>query len=404
MNCRFCKTLLKNVFIDLSNSPPSNSYLTLKQLNEPELFYPLRVHICHECKLVQVDGHKKENDIFNKDYLYFSSYSTSWLSHAKQYAMMITDRLSLNESSLVTEIASNDGYLLQYFNESNICLGIEPASSTAKIAKEKGIKVIEDFFSSSLAKGLNKSDLIIGNNVIAHVPDIDDFVKGLKIALKEYGSITIEFPHILNIINKNQFDTIYHEHFSYLSFYTVQKIFKTHNLELYDVEKLSTHGGSIRIYAKHISNKKLKISKNIEDLLNEEREFGLLDMDVYKSFQKKADKVKYDFIEFLIRAKKGNKKVIAYGAAAKGNTLLNYAGIKSDLVKFVADKSPYKQGKYLPASHIPIVNESNIKDFKPDYILIFPWNIKDEIMEQLSYVKKWGCEFVIAIPSLEVLS
>lgn len=405
MNCRFCKTKLSNIFIDLVNSPTSNSYLTSKQLNESEVFYPLKLYVCDKCKLVQTDEYKKPNTIFNKDYAYFSSYSTSWLSHAKEYVSMITYKLSLNENSLVTEIGSNDGYLLQYFNEKNIsCLGIEPTSNTAKIAKEKGINTLEVFFGTTLAKDLKKSDLILGNNVIAHVPDINDFVQGLKIALKKNGTITIEFPHFLNIINENQFDTIYHEHFSYFSLYTIKAIFQTHNLSLYNVEKLTTHGGSLRIYATHIENKENKVSNSIENVLNEEKEFGLLGIDIYRGFQEKVDKVKYDFIEFLIQAKKDNKKVIAYGAAAKGNTLLSYAGIKNDLIKFVVDKSPYKKGKYLPASHIPIVDEINIKDFKPDYILIFPWNIKDEIIEQLNYVKQWGCKFVIAIPTLKILN
>ena len=403
MNCRFCKAELSDVFVDLINSPASNSYLSQTELNEPEIFYPLKTYVCHNCKLVQIDEYKKSDDIFDKDYAYFSSYSTSWLEHAKEYVENITKKLSLTENSKVTEIASNDGYLLQYFKEKNIpCLGVEPTSSTAKVAREKGIEVLEEFFGSKLAKTLEKSDLILGNNVLAHVPDINDFVDGLKIALKESGTVTMEFPHLLNIIKENQFDTIYHEHFSYLSFYTVQKIFKHNGLILYDVEKLSTHGGSLRIYATHEENQNIEIGSNVESMLDEEKAFGLFDKEIYKGFQDKANKVKYDLLNFLLNAKKENKKVVAYGAAAKGNTLLNYSGVKNDLIEFVVDKSPHKQNKYLPASHIPIVSEEKISEIKPEYILILPWNIKDEIMEQLNYVKEWNCKFVVAVPILHI--
>jgi len=404
MNCRFCETELTDVFIDMVNSPASNSYLSQIELNEPEVFYPLKTYICQSCKLVQIDEYKNLDDIFDKDYAYFSSFSTSWLSHARNYVEKITNKLSLNTNSLVTEIASNDGYLLQYFKENKIpCIGVEPTASTAKVAKEKGINVIEDFFGAKLARTLKKSDLILGNNVLAHVPDINDFVNGLKIALKENGTITMEFPHLLNIIKENQFDTIYHEHFSYFSFCTVKQIFESQGLKLYDVEKLTTHGGSLRIYATHLENSNIPISDNIDSLLCEEDQFGLLGMDVYKNFQEKADNVKYDLLNFLIKAKRDNKKVVAYGAAAKGNTLLNYAGVKNDLIEYVVDKSPHKQGKYLPASHIAVVSEKNIKKTKPDFILILPWNIKDEVMEQLSYVKEWDCNFVVAVPKLKII-
>lgn len=403
MNCRFCKTELKDIFVDLVNAPASNSYLTKEQLGEPEVFYPLKIFVCQQCKLVQIDEYKKSDDIFDKDYAYFSSYSTSWLAHAKNYVEMISKNLSLNKNSLVTEIASNDGYLLQYFKEKDIpCIGIEPTMSTAEVAREKGIDVIEDFFGTALAHKLQKSDLILGNNVLAHVPDINDFVKGLKIALKDEGTITMEFPHLLNIIKENQFDTIYHEHFSYLSLYTVKQIFEQQELSIYNVEKLITHGGSLRIYAKHMKNNSINIYDNVLEMLDEEKRFGLLDMNIYKNFQERANKVKYDLIEFLLQAKKENKKVVAYGAAAKGNTLLNYAGVKNDLIEFVVDKSPYKRGKYLPASHIQIVNEEKIIESKPDYILILPWNIKGEIMSQLVYVKKWNCKFIVAVPKLSV--
>jgi len=404
MNCRFCKETLNDVFVDLINSPTSNSYLTQSQLDEPEVFYPLKIYVCQKCKLVQIDEYKKSNDIFDKDYAYFSSYSTGWLRHAKTYVEMIIQKLSLNSSSMVTEIASNDGYLLQYFIQKKIsCIGVEPTESTAKVAREKGIKVIEDFFGTSLGKTLVKSDLILGNNVLAHVPDINDFVSGLKLALKEKGTITMEFPHLLNMIKENQFDTIYHEHFSYLSFYTVQKIFEAQGLKLYDVEQLATHGGSLRIYATHLENESCSVTQNIQNLLEEEKKFGLFDMKIYQNFQEKADKVKYDLIEFLIQKKREGKKVVAYGAAAKGNTLLNYAGIKNDLIEFVVDKSPHKQNKFLPASHVPIVDEEKIAQVKPDYILILPWNIKDEVVEQLEYVKEWECQFIVAVPELMVI-
>lgn len=404
MKCRFCNTKLADTFVDLINSPPSNSFLTKEQLDEPEVFYPLKIYVCEKCKLVQIDEYKKSDNIFNEDYVYFSSFSTSWLNHSKNYVDMIINRLKLDSNSLVLEIASNDGYLLQYFKEKGIpSIGIEPTLSTAKIAKEKGIKVIEEFFCTELSKKLQKSDLILGNNVLAHVPDINDFVRGLKIALKDNGTITMEFPHILNLIQENQFDTIYHEHFSYFSLYTVEKIFNKQQLKIYDVERLETHGGSLRIYATHLENKNIEISENVTNLIQKEKEFGLLELEIYKKFQTQADKVKYDLLEFLLETKKRDKRVIAYGAAAKGNTLLNYAGIKSDLIEFIIDKSPHKQNKFLPASHIQVVDESKIKEFKPDYILILPWNIKDEIILQLDYVKEWGCQFVIAVPKLEIL-
>ncbi|QUX90636.1 SAM-dependent methyltransferase [Marinomonas sp. A3A] len=402
MKCRFCNTPLDLVFADLVNSPPSNSFLTENELNEPEVFYPLKTYVCDECKLVQIDEYKKSDDIFSSNYVYFSSFSNSWLEHAKKYVEDISTKLDLKPTSFVTEIASNDGYLLQYFKEKNIpCLGIEPTSSTAAVAKGKGIDVVEDFFGSKLALNLKKSDLILGNNVLAHVPDINDFVRALKIALKDSGTITMEFPHLMNLIKDNQFDTIYHEHFSYLSLCTVKQIFEAQDLKLYDVEKLSTHGGSLRIYATHSDNTSLKEVENISSILEEERNFGLLDINVYKEFQERANKVKCDLVEFLLKAKKENKKVVAYGAAAKGNTLLNYAGVKADLIEFVVDKSPYKQGLYLPGSHIPVVSEEVLRNSLPDYVLILPWNIKDEVVTQLDYLRVNGCQFVVAVPSLE---
>ncbi|MGD0785816.1 MAG: class I SAM-dependent methyltransferase [Sedimentisphaerales bacterium] len=405
--CRFCNNELKNEFIDLVNAPPSNSYLTKEQLNEPEIYFPLKVFVCEKCWLVQVDEYKKSSEIFDKNYAYFSSYSSSWLKHSENYVDMISDRLKLDKKSLVIEVASNDGYLLQYFLPKRIpCIGIEPAANTAKVAEKKGIHTIEDFFSVKLAKQLanegKTADLILGNNVLAHTPDINDFVEGLRIALKPEGTITMEFPHLLNLIKFNQFDTIYHEHFSYLSLLAVGKIFEAHYLVIYDVEELPTHGGSLRIYARHKSNTELKISSSVSNVLKKENDFGLNNLDIYLCFQKKTDQIKYAFLEFLIQQKKSGKKVAAYGAAAKGNTLLNYCGIKNDMIKFVVDKSPHKQNKYLPGSHIPIVSEDMLKTERPDYTIILPWNIKDEIIEQLRYIRSWDGHFVVAIPKVEI--
>jgi hypothetical protein len=408
MKCRFCSNELKLEFIDLVNSPPSNSNLTKKELDEPETFYPLKLFICKKCFLVQVDEYKKSDEIFNQKYAYFSSFSKTWLDHSKRYVELVKNEFQLEGDSFVVEIASNDGYLLQYFKELDIpCLGIEPSSNTAAIAKDKGIDVIEDYFGARLAKKLSqqnkKPDLLLGNNVIAHVPDINDFVEGLKIYLKQNGVITMEFPHLMQLIDNNQFDTIYHEHFSYFSFLTVKLIFEAHDLEIFNVDELPTHGGSLRIYAKHKEDNSKKISKNVEKMINIEISKGIHTTAYYHNFQDKADKIKIDFLKFLIDQKNKFKKVIAYGAAAKGNTLLNYCGIKNDLIGFVVDMSPHKQGKFLPGSHIPIVKEEEIKKAKPDYIIILPWNIKDEIMNQLSYVKEWGCKFVVPIPEVMIL-
>lgn len=404
MKCRCCDNELKHVFIDLVNTPASNSFLDKDQLNEPEVYYPLKLFVCEECFLVQIDEYKKSEEIFDKNYVYFSSFSTSWLNHAKRYVSMIIDRLGLDQNAQVMEIASNDGYLLQYFKEKNIpCIGIEPTNSTAEVAREKGIKVIEDFFSLELSKGLNKADLILGNNVLAHVPNLNDFVAGLKVALKKNGTINMEFPHIQRLIEENQFDTIYHEHFSYFSLYTIIKIFKQNGLDIYDVEQLPTHGGSLRIYAKHVADTSKIISKNISKVLESEKIDNLHTIYGYKNFQNKVDTIKYSSLKFLIEAKQNRKKVVAYGAAAKGNTFLNYCGVKKDLVEFVVDKSPYKQNTFLPASHIPVVNESKLVELKPHYIIILPWNIKNEIINQLDYVREWNCKFVIMIPEIKII-
>ncbi|HEV3223248.1 MAG TPA: class I SAM-dependent methyltransferase [Puia sp.] len=408
MQCRFCKTPLHHEFINLGNAPASNSFLTAEQLNEPEVFYPLRVFVCDNCFLVQIDEYKKSDAIFSNEYVYFSSYSTSWLAHAKDYVDMVEKRFSLNNNSLAVEIASNDGYLLQYFAEKNVpVLGIEPTTNTAAVAKKKGIETITEFFGTRLAKSLasegRKADLLLGNNVLAHVPDILDFVAGMKIILKEDGVITMEFPHLLKLIENNQFDTIYHEHFSYLSFYTTQKIFESQGLTIFDVEEIPTHGGSLRIFAKHIENKSLPVSENVKDLMQKEKKEGILNIDSYKNFQAKAQCIKLEFLSFLIQAKKEGKKVAAYGAAAKGNTLLNYCGVKNDLINYVVDMNPHKQGKYLPASHIPVYSEKILKQNKPDYVIVLPWNLKAEITNQLRYIKVWRSSFVTVIPSLEII-
>ena len=408
MNCRYCKNKLTHEFADLGFSPPSNSFLTKEQLNAPETFYPLKIMVCEKCFLVQIDEFAKHDEIFSSDYAYFSSFSTSWLAHVKAYTEMMVKRFGFNEQSQVIEIASNDGYLLQYFKAQNVpVLGIEPTANTAAAAKEKGIDSVVDFFGVRLATKLaaenKKADLLLGNNVLAHVPDINDFAGGLKILLKENGVITFEFPHLLQLIDKNQFDTVYHEHFSYLSLIAVKQIFESQGLQLFDVEEVTTHGGSLRIFAKHKEDNTKEVSDRVLKMLNKEKDFGLEDLAVYENFQQKAEKVKNDFTEFLVHAKKEGKKTAAYGAAAKGNTLLNFAGTKKDLLSFVVDASPHKQNKFLPGVHIPVFSEEKIKAEKPDYIVILPWNLKEEIANQLAYIKDWGGKFVVAVPELAVL-
>lgn len=407
MICRFCNNPLDKVFIDLTNSPASNSFLTKENLNDPETFFPLKVFVCDQCRLVQVDEYKKSDAIFNSEYVYFSSFSTSWLAHCKDYSDLMVKKFNFNSSSLVVEIASNDGYLLQYFKEKKIpVLGIEPTKNTAEVAIGKEIPTVTEFFGTNLAKQLmadgTKADLLLGNNVLAHVPDILDFVGGMKILLSDHGVITMEFPHLIQLIDNNQFDTIYHEHFSYLSFYTVKQIFEANSLEMFDVEEIPTHGGSLRIYAKHSNDHTKDISSNVEALINKEIVKGILSDSYYTGFQRKAETIKFDLLLFLLEQKRNGKKVAAYGAAAKGNTLLNFCGVKSDLIDFVVDANPHKQNKYLPASHIPVVNESYLKFEKPDYVIILPWNIKDEIMNQLKYIKTWNAKFVLLIPTFEI--
>lgn len=408
MNCRFCNHKLSHVFVDLKESPPSNSFLEKQHLNQVEPKFPLKIFVCDNCYLVQVDEYKKAEEIFSNEYVYFSSFSKSWLEHARRYVDKMTHEFGLNSNSLVIEIASNDGYLLQYFKEKSIpVLGVEPTGNTAKVAIEKGVDTRIDFFGVKLANDLvkegRKADLLLGNNVLAHVPDINDFVGGMKIVLKPTGVITMEFPHLLQLVANNQFDTIYHEHFSYLSFTTVKSIFEKHGLELFNVEELPTHGGSLRIYAKHKDDKSKTISDAVNLLLNKEREAGISTVDYYRGFQEKTDKVKADFLNFLSNCKAQKKSVVGYGAAAKGNTLLNYCEVGNELISFVVDASPHKQGKYLPGSKIPVVAEQMIRETKPDYVIIFPWNIKDEIMNQLSYIRDWNAKFVVAIPELKIL-
>ncbi len=408
MNCRFCHTPLSDIFIDLGNAPASNSFLTEKQLHEPELFMPLKVFVCSSCHLVQTADYKRPDSIFDETYVYFSSYSKSWLEHARRYVETMTARFNLTPASSVVELASNDGYLLQYFLEKRIpALGIEPTANTAQVAIDKGIETIIDFFgirlATELAKKGRRADLLLGNNVLAHVPDIGDFVGGMKILLKQTGTITMEFPHLMRLVESNQFDTIYHEHFSYLSLYSVQKVFEAHGLALFDVEELPTHGGSLRIFAKHQEDGTKAVSGNVAALLKRETDLGMNTLAYYRGFQQRALKAKLELLEFLVTEKKAGKVVAAYGAAAKGNTLLNYCGIKSDLITCVADANPNKQGKFLPGSHIPVVDETGLKALHPDFVIIFPWNLTEEIVRQLDYMKTWGCRFVIPIPSLRIL-
>ncbi len=406
MNCRHCKQELTHVFCDLQTCPPSNAMVKPEQINYPETYFPLKVFVCEKCWLVQVDELEKADAIFNSEYTYFSSYSTTWLQHAKEYADYMTTRFGFNNNSLVVEVASNDGYLLQYFKEKNIpVIGVEPTANTAKVSIEKGIENIVDFFGSSLAENRlkGKADLVLGNNVLAHVPDINDFVKGVKIALNPTGVNTFEFPHLLRLVAQNQFDTIYHEHFSYLSLTNLIAVFEKQGLEIFDLQELSTHGGSLRIFSKHKDDHSKAIEPTVAAMLKKEAEAGINTIGYYQNFQAKVDQIKYDFISFLIEQKKAGKKVIGYGAAAKGNTLLNYCGIKgNDLIEFVVDASPYKQNKLLPGSRIPVLSKEAITDAKPDYIIIFPWNLKDEIAAQLDYVRAWGAKFVIAIPELKI--
>ena len=407
MKCRHCKAELTFPLVDLGSAPPSNAYLTEKTLKSPEKWFPLKVLVCTECWLVQTEDYAGAEELFDADYAYFSSFSTSWLKHAEQYVANMVIRFGLNENSHVVEVAANDGYLLKYVKEKSIpCLGIEPTASTAIAAREKGIEIVEEFFGVKLAKKLasqgKQADLTVANNVLAHVPDVNDFVAGFAHLLKPNGVATFEFPHLLNLVLKNQFDTIYHEHYSYLSLIAVKIIFEANGLSVFDVEELPTHGGSLRVYAQRSDIGKNKVSKNVEELLSRELSAGMNELAFYLNFQTRADKVKNDLLNFLLEAKSKGKSVVGYGAAAKGNTLLNYAGVRPDLLPFVVDLNPAKQGKFLPGCRIRVVSENELNQTKPDYVIILPWNLRAEITNQLGYIRDWGGKFVTVVPDLAV--
>ena len=407
-NCRFCNSELEHTFVDLGMSPLSNSYISPASLQKMEPFYPLHAFVCGQCFLVQLNEFESPENIFS-DYAYFSSYSKSWLEHARKYVEMMVDRFGFNTESQVIEVASNDGYLLQYFKDRDVpVLGIEPAANVAKVATEAGIPTITRFFGVQTATDLSNNgqygDLILGNNVVAHVPDLNDFVKGLKILLNEKGVITLEFPHLQRLIEDTQFDTIYHEHFSYFSFTTIDRVFTSHGLTLFDVDELHTHGGSLRIYARHSEDNSKPVSDNVSTLVNREIEAGFTEINFYLTFEDKVKKTKRDLLEFLIQARRDNKSIVGYGAAAKGNTLLNYCGIRTDFIDYVVDRSPHKQNHFLPGTHIPIHSPEKVAETKPDYLLILPWNLKEEIMEQMQHVREWGCKFVTFIPGVDVAS
>ena len=405
--CRFCASLLNHIFADLGAAPLSNSYLVPEALSRMEPFFPLKVFVCENCKLVQLPEHQSPDAIFS-DYAYFSSFSDSWLEHARHYADHITEYSGLGKESYVVEVASNDGYLLKYFKEKGIpILGIEPARNVAEVAQAAGIPTIVRFFGEETARWLTDSgyhaDLLMGNNVLGHVPDINDFVKGVQILLKPNGTATFEFPHLLQLMQQNQFDTIYHEHFSYFSFLAAEKIFAAHGLTLFDVEELSTHGGSLRIYARHAADNMRAVSARVEDLKQRERDYGFEHMETYAAFGAQVEETKWKLLEFLIGARREGKTVVGYGAPAKGNTLLNYCGIRSDFIEYTVDRSPHKQGRFLPGSRLPIFHPDKIAQTKPDYLLILPWNLREEIIGQMSFVREWGCRFVVPIPQVEVI-
>jgi 2-polyprenyl-3-methyl-5-hydroxy-6-metoxy-1,4-benzoquinol methylase len=404
--CRFCSSDLQILFADLGMSPLANSYLKPEQLNMMEPFYPLRVFVCERCLLVQAQEFETPEHIFS-DYAYFSSYSDSWLEHARSYSQMMVRRMGLNNQSRVLEIASNDGYLLQYFVKQGIpVLGIEPAANVAEVAIAKGVPTRVGFFGTAMAKELvsegNGADLVIGNNVLAHVPGLNEFVEGLKIVLRPQSVITMEFPHLMRLVAENQFDTIYHEHLSYFSFLVVEQIFACHGLVLFDVDELTTHGGSLRIYARHASDTSKPVSAKVEDVKRREQRAGFGSLETYLSFSERIKETKRKLLEFLISAKQGNASVVGYGAPAKGNTLLNYCGIRSDFIDYTVDRSPHKQGRFLPGTHIPIYHPDKIRETRPAFVLVLPWNLVDEIMEQMSYVRDWGGRFVVPIPEVKV--
>ncbi len=407
MKCRHCDSTLEHTFLDLGFAPPSNAYLTFEDLAKPEKYYPLKIKVCAQCWLVQTEDYTQADELFSSDYAYFSSTSSGWLIHAASYAEQIIRKLNLTKDSLVIEVASNDGYLLKNFVAAGIpCLGIEPTASTAATAEKLGIPVMREFFGEQIGKQLatsgKQADLIAGNNVYAHVPDINDFTRGLKVALKPGGTITLEFPHLMRLIEHTQFDTVYHEHFSYLSLYTVDRIFKAAGLRVWDIEELPTHGGSLRVYGCHDGDSRVP-THAVNVVLEEEAQRGLQTLATYQYFQAKADKVKDDLLAFLIEQKRVGRRVVAYGAAAKGNTLLNYAGVKPDLVPFVCDAAVAKQGKFMPGSHIPILAPAALDNQCPDYMMILPWNIAAEVKQQNTRLAELGTKFVTAVPKLEIV-
>ena len=407
MKCRHCHAELTLPLIDLGAAPPSNAYLTKQALHAPEKYSPLRVLVCTDCWLTQTEDYAEAVELFSADYAYFSSYSTTWLKHAEKYVVDMMQCFGLNAYSHIVEVAANDGYLLQYAKAQGIpCLGIEPATSTADAARAKGIEIVEAFFGAKLAQQLaaqdKQADLIAANNVLAHVPDINDFVGGFSVLLKSRGVATFEFPHLLRLVSENQFDTIYHEHYSYLSLTAVKRIFEHNGLSVFDVEELIPHGGSLRVYAQRKDSGVRKISQNVTELLARETAAGMITPTFYVGFQDKADQVKNDFLTFLIEAKRAGKTVAGYGAAAKGNTLLNYAGVRPDLLSYVVDRNPVKQDKFLPGCRIPIVAEAHLVQARPDYVVILPWNLRAEVVEQLAYIREWDGQFVTAIPALKV--
>jgi SAM-dependent methyltransferase len=405
--CRFCGSPLEHTFVDLGVSPLANSYLTEEQLNQMEPFFPLKAFVCGSCFLVQVPAYESPERIFG-EYAYFSSYSESWLDHARNYTDMMLERYPVGIGSLVIEIASNDGYLLRYFRERGINVqGIEPAKNVAVAAQKAGIPTLVEFFGTELAKRLvregKKAELLIGNNVLAHVPDLNDFVAGMKTVLAPSGIITMEFPHVMRLIDENQFDTIYHEHFSYFSLNTVEKVFSSHGLVLFDVEELPTHGGSLRIYSRNAEDASKPVNARVTDLMAREQAYGLKDLDFYRSYGSRVKEKKQGILEFMIRLKREGKTIAGYGAPAKGNTLLNYCGIRTDFVDYTVDRNPHKQGCYLPGSQIPILSPEKVRETKPDYLLILPWNLKEEIMGQMGHIREWGGRFAVLIPEIEVL-
>jgi SAM-dependent methyltransferase len=406
MKCRHCSTELIDTFVDLGFSPPSNAYLRREDLIRPETYYPLRVMVCRSCWLVQTEDYAHHEQLFDTEYAYFSSTSSTWLAHASSYVEMIVKRLALDGNSKVVELAANDGYLLQYMQQRGIPnLGVEPTRSTADAARAKGIAVVEEFFGVQLASTLlerdGAADLMIANNVLAHVPDINDFLGGIAVLLAPEGTVTIEFPHLLNLMKFSQFDTIYHEHFSYLALGSVETMMRARGLRVYDVETLPTHGGSLRVYACR-QEASFATAAAVEKMRAQEHDFGLQDIHTYQGFQIKAETIKTDLLYFLVQQKRAGKKVMAYGAAAKGNTLLNYSGVHADLLTLVADAAASKQSKYMPGSHIPIVSPQQLIAEKSDYVVILPWNLKDEVEAQLSCIREWGGRFVIAVPEMQI--